>query len=134
MLLDIATREDIATLSAKFDLVLAALAKPAAPAIEELVTIEQVANHTKFDHRTVRDWVVNGRFDATGHKVYLKAYEYRNGQLRFKLSEAEAFGLKIGVLTPSLTAGAMPVKQGPAAKKHSKKRASLDSEEALKVA
>ncbi|MGI4762517.1 MAG: hypothetical protein ACRYF0_17530 [Janthinobacterium lividum] len=133
MLLDLATREDIALLSAKFDQVLAALAKPAAPAIEELLTIEQVASHTKFDARTVRDWVVSGRFDTTGHKVYLPALDFRNGQLRFKWTAVEAFGLGIGVLTPSLVVGerAQPVKQ---AKKQAKKRAPVDSEEALKVA
>lgn len=130
MLLDLATREDIATLSAKLDQVLATLAQPATPAIEQLLTLEEVATATGFDPRTVRDWVQAGRFDEQGKRVYLPALDFRNGQLRFKWADIEAFGLGIGVLTPSLVAGA----RAEPAKKQAKKPAPLASEQALKVA
>lgn len=126
MLLDLATRQEIAALDAKLTQVLAMLDKPS---VEAMVTLEQVSKHTKFDPRTVRDWVKTGRFDATGHRVYLPAYEFREGQLRFKLSEVEAFGIGIGVLTPNPIVG-----QPALATKTKKNRASVDSADALKVA
>jgi hypothetical protein len=136
MLLDIASREEVLALDAKLDRVIALLAQPAAKVAEPLVTLEQAAGHTQFDPRTVRDWTVSGRYDLTGHLVYLPVYEYRNGQLRFKLSDVEAFGLGIGVLTPSLVAGQPPVptKQAKAPQPNKKKRVPLESQEALKVA
>lgn len=134
-LLDLPTREDYAALAAKLDRVLSLLAQPAAPATEQLVTLEQVASHTKFDPRTVRDWVQSGRFDDTGHRVYLPAYEFRNGQLRFKLSAVEAFGLKVGVLKPSPVAGAPAVATKAAKPAQPKKKgAPVASSDALKVA
>jgi hypothetical protein len=68
--------------------------------------------------------------------VYLPAYEFRDGPLRFKLSEVEAFGIGIGVLTPNPVVGepALPVKKAPTAPKSKKKAALLESSKALKVA
>ena len=139
MSFDLASSQEVAALDAKLSQVLALLTQPAAPAVEPLVTLEQAASHVKFDKRTVRDWIKTGRFDATGRRVYLPAYEYRDGHLRFKLSEVEAFGLGIGVLTANPVAGqpALPIKQGPAAagpKAPKKKGAPGESVAALKVA
>ena len=136
MSFDLASSQDIAALDAKLSQVLALLVQPTAPNVETLVTLEQAASHTKFDKRTVRDWVKTGRFDARGKRVYLPAYEYRDGHLRFKLSEVEAFGIGIGVLTPNPIVGepALPTKAAPAAKQAKKSRAPLDSSTALKVA
>jgi hypothetical protein len=133
---DLASSQEIAALDAKLSQVLALLVQPAAPSVEPLVTLEQVAGHTKFDKRTVRDWVKTGRFDATGHRVYLPAYEYREGQLRFKLSEVEAFGIGIGVLTPNPILGqpALPTKPAAAPARTKKNGAPVDSRKALKVA
>jgi hypothetical protein len=133
---DLASSQEIAALDAKLSQVLALLVQPAAPTVEPLVTLEQVAGHTKFDKRTVRDWVKTGRFDATGHRVYLPAYEYREGQLRFKLSEVEAFGIGIGVLTPNPILGqpALPTKKAAAPARTKKNAAPVDSRKALKVA
>lgn len=133
---DLASSQEIAALDAKLSQVLALLQQPPAPAVEPLVTLEQAASHVKFDKRTVRDWIKTGRFDATGHRVYLPAYEYRDGQLRFKLSEVEAFGIGIGVLVPNPIVGqpALPTKAAPAAPKPKKKGAPVESATALKVA
>ena len=137
MMLDLASSQDIATLAAQVAQVLTLLKQPPAPAVEPLVTLEQAASHVKFDKRTVRDWIKTGRYDATGRRVYLPAYEYRDGHLRFKLSEVEAFGLGIGVLTANPVAGqpALPTKQDPAGPKAPKKKgAPVESAAALKVA
>ena len=137
MSFDLASSQEIAALDAKLSQVLALLAQPAAPSVEPLVTLEQVASHVKFDKRTVRDWTKTGRFDARGKRVYLPAYEFREGMLRFKLSEVEAFGIGIGVLTPNPIVGepALPTKAAPAAPNPPKKKAApLDSRKALKVA
>lgn len=133
---DLASSQEIAALDAKLSQVLTLLVKSAMPAVEELVTLEQVASHTHFDPRTVKSWVKTGRYDATGHRVYLQAYSF-SGMLRFKLSEVEAFGLGIGVLTANPIAGqpALPTKQGTAGPKAPKKKgAPVESAAALKVA
>lgn len=136
MMLDLASSQEVAALAAKLDQVLTLLRQPPSPTVEPLVTLEQAASHVKFDKRTVRDWIKTGRYDATGHRVYLPAYEYRDGQLRFKLSEVEAFGIGIGVLVPNPIVGepALPVKAAPASPKTKKKAAPVESAAALKVA
>jgi len=135
MSFDLASSQEIAALDAKLSQVLALLVQPAAPNVEPLVTLEQVASHVKFDKRTVRDWTRTGRYDARGKRVYLPAYEYRDGHLRFKLSEVEAFGIGVGVLTPNPIVGepALPTKQAPAAPAK-KKRVPVESRQALKIA
>lgn len=136
---DLASSQEIAALDAKISQVLALLTQPPVPSVEPLVTLEQAASHVKFDKRTVRDWTKTGRFDARGKRVYLPAYEYC-GMLRFKLSEVEAFGIGIGVLTPNPIVGepALPVKQpaaaAPAKAAAKKKGAPVESAAALKVA
>jgi hypothetical protein len=135
-LLDLPTRQDFETLQAKLDAVLAHLAQArAAPPEDELLSIEQVAAYTRFDRRTVEQWVKEGRFDERGKKVYLPARQY-SGRLRFKRADVEAFGLGIGVLEPSVVDGErpQPVKQAPAPKKTRSKTAAVASERALRVA
>jgi hypothetical protein len=132
---DLASSQQISALDAKLSQVLALLEKPAVPAVEQMVTLEQVASHTQFDPRTVQSWVKAGRYDATGHRVYLPAYLF-SGMLRFKLSEVESFGLGTGVLTanPILGEPPLPTKQAPTGQKTKKKRAPVESVDALKVA
>lgn len=117
--LDLLTRQDYEVLTAKLDAVLAHLAQaPAASAADELLSVEQVAAYTHFDRRTVEQWVKEGRYNERGKKVYLPVYQY-SGRLRFKRSDVEAFGLGIGVLTPSPVVGERPTptKPAPAAKR-----------------
>ena len=132
MTLDLATRADILNLTATFQALLAQQAKPVS-VDEQLLSVQEVAAYTHFDRKTVESWAKQGRFDGGGKKVYLRAYEF-SGRLRFKRADVEAFGLGIGVLTPSLT-GERPeaTKQAPVAKKQ-KKSAPLASETALRVA
>jgi hypothetical protein len=134
MTLDLATRQDILELKAALQAVLAAQAQPPAPADEPLWSVQRVAEHTHFDRKTVEKWVKEGRFDTQGKKVYLPAYEFQ-GRLRFKRADVEAFGLGVGVLTPSLTTGERPeaTKSAPAARKQ-KKSAPVASDQALRVA
>ena len=135
-LLDLPTREDYNALQQKLDAVLAFLQAARPPAADELVSVERVAAYTHFDRRTVEQWVEEGRFDSRGKKVYLPAYKF-SGRLRFKLSEVEAFGLGIGVLTPSQQPGGRPepVKAAPRnALKKARKPAAVPSEKALRVA
>jgi hypothetical protein len=118
MLLDLPSRQDIEVLTAKLDALLALAAQPVQAAADDFLSIEQVAAYTRFDRRTVEQWVKQGRFNEKGKKVYLAAYEY-SGRLRFKRGDVEAFGLGVGVLTPSAAVGAppTPTKEAPAAKK-----------------
>lgn len=118
MLLDLPSRQDIEVLTAKLDALLALAAQPVQAAADDFLSIEQVAAYTRFDRRTVEQWVKQGRFNEKGKKVYLPAYEY-SGRLRFKRGDVEAFGLGVGVLAPSAAVGAppTPTKEAPAAKK-----------------
>lgn len=121
-LLDLPTRQDYETLLAKLDAVLAHLAHAPAPsAADELLSVEQVAAYTHFDRRTVEQWVKEGRYDERGKKVYLPVYQY-SGRLRFKRTDVEAFGLGVGVLTPSPAAGERPVATKPAPGKKARRR------------
>jgi hypothetical protein len=138
MLLDLPSRQDFEALTAKLDALLALAAQPIQPAADDFLTIEQVAAYTHFDRRTVEQWRTEGRFDARGKKVYLLAYQY-SGRLRFKRGDVEAFGLGVGVLTPSLVAGERPTPTKPAPEATApapsrRKRGPVASEEALKVA
>ena len=127
-LLDLPTRQDMEALAAKLDAVLAQLTAAQAPAATELVSLARVAAYTHFDQRTVRQWVEQGRFDQQGKKVYLPAYEY-SGRLRFKLADVDAFGLRIGVLAPSVA------RESPQPTKKAKlKTAPLPSQNALRLA
>lgn len=127
MAFDLASRQDILALSAKLDTMLTQLAPKAAAAAEQLLSVQEVATYTHFDRKTVESWVKVGRFDDTGHKVYLRAYEF-SGRLRFKLAEVEAFGLGVGVLAPSLSG------ERPEPTKKAKKPSPVASDKALRVA
>ena len=126
MLLDLPSRQDFEALSAKLDAMLQLLQTPAKPAADELLTLEQVAAYTKFDSRTVKQWVKAGRFDKKGKKVYLPVYQFSD-LLRFKRSDVDAFGQGIGVLEATDTGEAQPAKK-------SKKAPAVDSKQALRVA
>jgi hypothetical protein len=126
MTFDLATRDDIMSLKATFEAVLAQLAKPA-PADEKLLSVQEVASYTHFDRKTVESWVKVGRFGGDGKRVYLRAYEF-SGRLRFKLSEVEAFGLGVGVLAPSITG------ERSEPTKKAKKSPPIASDKALRVA
>ena len=132
MLLDLPSRQDFEALQAKLDAVLAYLAATAKPGADEFLSVEEVAAYTRFDRRTVEQWTSEGRFDERGRKVYLPAYWY-SGRLRFKRLDVEAFGLGVGVLTPSPRAGGRPEPVKAAAKKNHKTDA-VSSERALRVA
>lgn len=131
MTLDLATRADILALQSAFEAVVAKLSAPKPADDEPLWSVQKVAEYTDFDQRTVKLWVEEGRFNLSGKRVYLRAYEYQ-GRLRFKRADVEDFGLAVGVLTPSV-AGSKPEAAKPAAKPK-KKRGPVASEQALKVA
>lgn len=133
MLLDLPTRQDMQALEAKLNTVLELLARAPAPTADDLLSVEQVAAYTRFDRRTVEKWVEEGQFNETGRKVYLPAHRY-SGRLRFKRGDVEAFGLGIGVLTPSL-GGGQPEAVKPAPKKATPRaKAPQSSENVLRVA
>ena len=135
MLLDLPSRQDMEALAAKLDQVLTQLAAPKPqPGPDDLLSIEQVATYTRFDRRTVEQWMREGRFNEQGRKVYLPAYQY-SGRLRFKRSDVEAFGLGVGVLEPPV-AGERPQPTKPAARPATprKKLPPSDSKAALRVA
>jgi excisionase family DNA binding protein len=134
MTLDLASRQDILVLTAKLDTVLAQLATPAASAGEPLLSVQQVADYTRFDRKTVEKWVKEGRWDTAGKRAYLPAYDFC-GRLRFKRADVEAFGLGVGVLACTLPGERPePTKAAPATKKPKKSTTPLASEAALKVA
>jgi hypothetical protein len=139
-LLDLVTRQDFEALAQKLDALLTLAAQPVPTAADDFLTIEQVAAYTHFDRRTVEQWRQEGRYNAQGKKVYLPAYQY-SGRLRFKRGDVEAFGLGVGVLTPSAVAGerptptkAAPAPPAPAPPGRRKRGGALPSEDALKVA
>jgi excisionase family DNA binding protein len=133
MAFDLATAQHIQALEAKLDLVLTQLAAKPVPAEDQLLSVQEVAGYTHFDRKTVESWVHKGRYDTRGKLVYLRAYEF-SGRLRFKRADVEAFGLGVGVLTPSLTGQRPePTKVAPAAKKP-KKSSPVASDKALRVA
>ncbi len=101
MLLDLATRQEVLDLATKLDAVLGLLAHKPAPAADEFMSVEEVAEYTRFDRRTVEKWAEAGEFNQQGKKVFLTAYRY-SGRLRFKRTDVEAFGLGIGALQPSI--------------------------------
>jgi hypothetical protein len=123
MLLDLPSRQDIEVLTAKLDALLALAAQPVQAAADDFLSIEQVAAYTRFDRRTVEQWVKQGRYNERGKKVYLPAYEY-SGRLRFKRGDVEAFGLGVGVLEPSAATGQppQPTKAAPEAKKPTRQK------------
>jgi len=132
MLLDFPSRQDILDLSAKIDKLLACQAAPVV-VDSELMTLDEVAAYTRFDRRTVRKWVSEGQFGLDGRKIYLPASTYGD-TLRFKRSDVEAFGQKVGVLTPAV-AGQQPAPTKQAApKRPTRKPTPVPSEAALKVA
>ena len=127
MLLDLPSRQDFDTLTAKLDAALSLLSQVAArPSADDFLSLEQVAAYTGFDRRTVEQWRTQGRYNAQGKRVYLQGYEY-SGRWRFKRCDVEAFGLGIGVLEPAPTAGGRPE---PTKKAPSKKP--VPSEKALR--
>lgn len=133
MLLDLASRQDILDLKALLTEVRAAQAAPPVPADEPLLSVQQVADYTRFDRKTVEKWVKEGRFDVRGKRAYLPAYEYC-GRLRFKRADVEAFGLGVGVLTPSLAGERpAPAKAAPGTEK-ARKTPPVASDKALRVA
>lgn len=133
MLIDLPSRQDFDTLQAKLDAVLGLLSKPALPAADELLTLEEVATYTKFDRRTVRQWPTQGRYNQQGKKVYLPAYQF-NGLLRFKRADVDAFGLGTGLLQPGITGAPEATKAAPATKATKKKGPPVPSAQALRVA
>ena len=135
MLLDLPTRQDVEDLKALLATVLSAVQQPAAPAAADLLSLEQVAEYTGFDRRTVEKWASEGRFNEAGQRVYLPAYEF-TGRLRFKRADVEAFGLGVGVLAPSCPGQRPEPIKKPANKKPANKKPKkpLASEQALKIA
>jgi hypothetical protein len=133
MTLEFATRADIMALTSMVEAVLTQQAAKPAASDEALMSLDEVAAYTQFDRKTVKSWVNVGSYNEGGKKVYLHAYEF-SGRLRFKRADVEAFGLGVGVLTPSLTGERpQPTKVAPAAKK-AKKSAPVASDKALRVA
>jgi len=130
MLLDLPSRQDLEAIQAQLKTVLDLLARAPTPTAEDMLSVEQVAAYTRFDRRTVEKWVEEGQFNELGRKVYLPAHKY-SGRLRFKRADVEAFGLGVGVLTPSL-GGGRPEAVKPARK--SSKTSAVASEKALRVA
>ena len=125
-LLDLPTRQDFDALLGKVDALLGLLNRPAPPVDTELLDLQQVADYTRFNRKTVEKWVEQGEYNEAGKKIYLPAFRF-SGRLRFKRAEVEAFGLGIGALVPALGAGPPePVK--------TKKKAPVASEKALRRA
>ncbi|MVN76913.1 helix-turn-helix domain-containing protein [Hymenobacter sp. HMF4947] len=135
MLLDLSTSEqvnDLKQLMLEMRAELRDLRK--APVTNEpLMSIEEVAEYTRFERRTVEKWVADGEYGLGGKKIYLHAARY-SGRLRFKRADVEQFGLGVGVLTPSVAGEAPQPTKAPAAKSTRKKSAPVDSRQALKVA
>jgi len=133
MAYDLASAQQIKALEAKIDLLLKQFAAKPAQVEEQLLSVQDVVDYTHFDRKTVEAWVRRGDYDESGKLVYLRAYRF-SGRLRFKRADVEAFGLGVGVLTPSI-AGERPepTKVAPMAKK-AKKSPPVTSEKALKVA
>ena len=130
MLLDLPSRQDFETLQSKLDAVLAHLTAAATPAADELLSIEHVAEYTRFDRRTVEKWVAEGQFNESGKRIYLPAHKY-SGRLRFKRADVEAFGLGVGVLEPSHVGVPIPTKKADKAIATKKKRV-VTSEQAMR--
>jgi excisionase family DNA binding protein len=130
MLLDLPSRQEVLDLAAKLDTVLALLERPV-PKPDDLMSVEEVADYTRFHRRTVEKWAEVGEYNHQGKRVFLPAYRY-TGRLRFKRGDVEAFGLGIGALQPSIAGEPpQPVKSGKPAKKP---KAPLASTQALRVA
>jgi len=98
-----------------------------APSPTDYLSVEEVAKYLGFHRRTVEKWAFEGEYNAQGKRIYLPVSKY-SGRLRFKRGDVEAFGLGIGVLTPSLTGPPEPVK------KPKKSKVPVASAQALKVA
>lgn len=130
MVLDIATGQQVDELT---QLVLAlrddvrALRQQLAQGPADYLSVEEVGKYLRFNRRTVEKWAFEGEYNALGKRVYLPVAKY-SGRLRFKRADVEAFGLGIGVLTPSLTGPPEPVK------KPKKSKVPVASAQALKVA
>jgi hypothetical protein len=120
----------VQALEAKLDALLTHLAKQPAPADEQLLSVQDVADYTHFDRKTVEKWAKLGDYDQQGHRIYLRAYVF-SGRLRFKRTDVEAFGLGTGVLEPSLVPGEAPVATKPV-KQPKKSKTPVASEKALR--
>ncbi|WP_210521605.1 helix-turn-helix domain-containing protein [Hymenobacter terricola] len=131
MLLNIPSAEDFQALQQKLDAVLAHLVAAAKPAADEFMSLQEVATYTQFDPRTVEKWVNEGDFSKAGKRIYLQAHRY-SGRLRFKRTDVEAFGLGVGVLTPSLGAGLPEAIKSASTGKATKKSRATTSEQALR--
>jgi excisionase family DNA binding protein len=135
MLVDFATSQDIEGLKAMVAAVLTQLgSQAAAPAADEMLSVDEVAEYTRFHRRTVEKWATEGDWNEQGKRVYLQAYKY-SGRLRFKRSDVEAFGLGTGVLEPSIAGEPpQPTKKAPEAKESKKKNKLSDSERFMRAA
>lgn len=133
-LLDLASRQDILALTAKLETVLSQLAAPPAPTGEPLLSVQDVADYTRFDRKTVEKWVKEGSYNGQGKKQYLPAYNFC-GRLRFKRADVEAFGLGVGVLACTLPGERPePTKPAPGARQPKKPKTPVASDKALRVA
>jgi excisionase family DNA binding protein len=98
---DIATKGDLLELLHKMQELLSTAPKSTAPA-DDYLTIDEVAELTRFNRRTVAKWISEGKYDRKGKLIRLFTLEFAPNKPRIPRSALVAFGQAIGFDTSKL--------------------------------
>lgn len=99
----LATKGDLDALLHRLEQRLAAVTTPAAPAaLEEYLTLDEVATATRVSTKTVKKWVHEGKYDRKGKLIRLLALEFSPGYLRIPRSALLAYGEGLGFTVQDL--------------------------------
>ncbi|QNE38596.1 helix-turn-helix domain-containing protein [Hymenobacter sp. NBH84] len=99
---DIATKGDLEALLLKMQQLLqTTLPAPALP--DDYLTIDEVAELTRFNRKTVAKWISEGKYDQRGKLIHLFTLEFAPGKPHIPRSALIAFGQAIGFDTKQLT-------------------------------
>lgn len=93
--LTILTADDLAPVLAELRALREAMTASAQPA-DDYLTIDQVAATTSTSARTVRKWIKEGKYDASGKLLKLYTLEFSPGMVRVPRSALLAFGQALG--------------------------------------
>ena len=97
----IATKGDLTALLLRVEQLLQQKA-PVPATVDDYLTLEEVAEATRFSTKTVKKWVTEGKDDRKGKLIRLLALEFSPGFLRIPRSALLAFGEGVGMSVADL--------------------------------
>ncbi|GAB2954619.1 hypothetical protein GCM10027048_20120 [Hymenobacter coalescens] len=100
---DLVTKGDLDALAKRLEALLAPAAGAPPPAAgDDYLSIDEVAQLTGFNRKTVQKWIAQGKYDRKGKLITLYTLEFAPGFPRIPRSALVAFGQGVGFDTSRL--------------------------------